>query len=137
MSCAETIDNLDQPPTDYRIVADSVAFNPDVLQVTSDPNDPEGRLWSKDGLVVRAGAEFEILTTEADAGSLRFAWGTMGGDVSALAVPGCESRGWDWMVFAGGWTVDEPGCYDVLVRTDNEIHTTQMAIGEPCDTDSE
>lgn len=130
LGCRAVIENLDAPPDHYRIIGGVVAFNPDVLQTNRPANDPEERTWAKDGLVIRVDSEFEILA--ANGQDLTFGWGTTASFGSVLHVPGCESRGWEWQVFAGGWTPKEDGCYDVFVRVDGQIHQTQMAIGAPC-----
>ncbi len=133
LRCHELIDHIDTPPENYRVVADVVAFNPDQLSVSIPPGDPDGRLWAKDGLVVRAGAQFEILAPRRIGDDLTFGWGSVD-EVNALRVPACEFRGSEWLVYAGGWTPRARGCYDVLVRVDEVIETVQMAIGAACQT---
>ncbi|NND13907.1 MAG: hypothetical protein HKO10_08075 [Acidimicrobiia bacterium] len=132
LRCHELIDHINAPPETYNVVADVVAFNPAQLSVSSPPGDPDGRLWAKDGLVIRAGAQFEILAPTSTGEDLTFGWGSIDG-VSAIRVPACEFRGSDWMVYAGGWTPRERGCYDVFIRVDGVIESVQMAIGAPCD----
>lgn len=150
-SCGEPIDAFDDLPEGYRAVGEVVAFpTEELLQRgrTGPDNDPgSARSFSKLGLVVRAGAVFQIHVAGDSQANALLHWGNTGPNdpVSSIAVPGCEGtcdslvqpgcpdgEDRDWVVYPGGlWTL-EPACVSLIVLTGAERAVVDLPAGERC-----
>ena len=109
---------------------------------------PSGqRLWfSKIALAVRSGSAFVVTGMGESAPVLE--WGQVGGPVEAIAVDGCAATcstvvdqpacpngaTGEWAVYPGGLWSEEPGCYEVEVRTDATAERVRFGLGEACAT---
>lgn len=150
-SCGDPIGAFDDLPDDYRSVSEVVAFpTADLLQRgrIGPDNDPgSARAFSKFGLVVRAGAVFQIHVAGDSQANALVHWGNTGPDdpVSSISVGGCEGScdslvqpgcpagdDWDWVVYPGGvWTL-EPACVSLVVLTGSETAVVDLPVGERC-----
>lgn len=97
--------------------------------------DPAARLFAKWGLVVRAGAEFQLIVPRALQGRVAIGWGNAGeGNVgAAIIVRGCRgSHGGRWLNFAGGYWVRSPICLPLTVAAHRRRRRLSIGIGTPC-----
>lgn len=96
-------------------------------QLAAYPNGEER--FAKSGLVLRRGAKLEL---EVGPGSaMRISWGS-GEPVERIVIEGCPGER-EWMAFAGGFFVKEPGCEKLTVRTAGREVTVPIGIGAPCE----
>jgi hypothetical protein len=96
---------------------------------------PEDRLFAKWGLLVRAGARFQLIVPPGLRGRLSIGWGNANeGHVgSAISVPGCHgSKSQKWLAFAGGYWVNKPLCGALIVRTRGIQRRVQIGVGRAC-----
>lgn len=130
--CDQVIDRLSELRPQDSIVGDIVAFPSLTLQMG--PQDLDfGQFFSKTGLIVRADTAFEILVPEGS--TTRVHWGNHGEPVQRLIVPACGGTD-AWVVFAGGFWVDEATCVELIVRRpDQEDAIAPISIGVPCKLD--
>ncbi len=130
--CDQVIDGLSELRPKDSIVGDVVAFPSLTLQVG--PQDLDfGQFFSKTGLIVRADSAFEIVVPEGS--TTRVHWGDRDEPVQRIIVPACG--GTDvWVVFAGGFFVDEATCVELIVRRpDQEDAIARIGIGVRCELD--
>ncbi len=52
---------------------------------------------------------------------------------STLQIPACPAKGGaDWLVYPGGFSVDEPQCVPLVVKADGKQQTRSMPVGTAC-----
>lgn len=140
LPCRETIGA--QPPEQDMSVALGVVALPAsphlrrALQtaLTGSP-DPAARLFAKWGLVVRAGARFDLIVPKRLRDRLSIGWGNAGeGHVgSTISVPGCRGRrGHKWLDFAGGYWVHSTICAPLIVNAHGRRRRVWIGIGRAC-----
>jgi hypothetical protein len=89
------------------------------------------RLFSKNGLLVRAGADITLTVADPDHQSI--AWGKPGTTTKRLVIRGCHTPAGDrWIAFAGGYFVDRPGCISVIVAHGAFTKAVKIGAGAPC-----
>lgn len=97
--------------------------------------DPAARLFAKWGLVVRAGARFDLIVPRRLRDRLSIGWGNAGeGHVgSTISVPGCRGgRGEEWLDFAGGYWVHSTICAPLVVNAHGRRRRVWIGIGRAC-----
>jgi len=89
--------------------------------------------FAKFGLLVRRSRQalLEIVSAPDDA-FFNYGSGAFGPADTLTAGP-CDSDRGDWVVWAGGIWVNEPGCVEVVVSSDDEEIPVRLAVGAPCD----
>jgi hypothetical protein len=130
-----TIDAFASPPTNLVVVLDNVALplRRAIGALPATTLGPSAGLFSKQGLVVRAGVPVELLVPPEWQTRVRIGWGSPGLPGSAVAVPACPPTGTaSWLVFAGGYWVDSPVCFPLLVRTAGREHLVRIGIAIEC-----
>ena len=92
----------------------------------------EGFRFSKFGLLVRRDrvASLEVAQAPGEA-VLDYVHPDVG--ARALSVGPCRSGGAEWVVFAGGLWVTEPGCVELLAASGDEVISVRFPVGAPCD----
>ena len=83
-----------------------------------------GRLFAKTGLLVKAGTAVELTVARAPGSKeaaevtagVTIGWGSPGPEGTTIRVPACPSAN-GWLAFAGGYTVTEPTCVPLIVRS--------------------
>ena len=96
---------------------------------------PAARLFAKEGLVVRAGARFEVSVPPRLRDRVSIGWGNAGeGHVgSTISVPGCRgAHGEKWLAFAGGYWVRSTICAPLIVDAHGLRRRVWIGIGEAC-----
>lgn len=140
LPCGETIGG--GPPGQGMSVVASVVALPasphlrHALQTAlTGSSDPAARLFAKWGLLVRAGARFDLIVPVRLRDRLSIGWGNAGeGHVgAAIRVPGCRG-GHDerWLAFAGGYYVRSPICAPLIVDAGGLRRRVWIGIGKPC-----
>lgn len=129
VACSEVIDRLSEPDGN-EVVLDAVAL-PARTQLAVHPSDEPGRLFAKHGLLVRGGAEVELLVPPGVAGRASIGWGNAGRMGTRVRVPGCAD-GQGWLVFAGGYEVDSPMCLPLVVRAGGREQQVRIPVGAGC-----
>jgi hypothetical protein len=132
VDCAHSIATLKSPTPSTRVVLGVVALPTDVLSTVP----VDGRLWSKRGLEVLAGAVVEISVAREGAGRAEIVWGNAREPgsrqrVNGCSVPGCAAD-CGWLAFAGGYWVDAPACVPIVVRSNGREERVGVAVGAPC-----
>jgi hypothetical protein len=133
--CDEAIDTDADLPDSYTVIADAVALPTAAsadraLQTSHREENPAPNYFAKTGLAVRPGVAFTIEVDESSESAL-IGWGSPAGFGSAITTDGCTGDG--WVVFAGGFLVDEPRCVEVDVSTDGGGETAEVGVGAPCE----
>jgi hypothetical protein len=133
INCDHSIATLDAPTPGTRTVLGVVALPTEILQAVP----VEGRLWSKRGLEVLAGAVVEIsIAPEAAVGHAEIGWGSPGRPGTFQRVNGCSVLGCvaacGWLAFAGGYWVDAPACVPIVVRSNGREARVGVPVGGPC-----
>lgn len=143
VSCGQSIGGH-EPEQGRYVLSDNVVALPAIaLQAVplawfdeaapSEPSDPtvdRSWYWAKEGLVVRGGHRAEIRVPADYEAAMRIGWA--GQEPGTVAIVDCPGEG-GWFAFAGGYWVQEPGCYPVEVSVDGGpalVH--QIGIGSPC-----
>jgi hypothetical protein len=125
VDCAHDIGGR-PPDSGFRLVLDAVALPTGVLQA-NDSGEP-GRLFAKTGLLVRAGRAVELTVTTP---GVTIGWGSPGPEGTTIRIPACPNAN-GWLAFAGGYTVTEPTCVDLTVRSGNREEQAQVSVGRRC-----
>jgi hypothetical protein len=132
VDCAHSIATMRSPTPGTRVVLGVVALPTEVLS----PVPVDGRLWSKRGLEVLAGAVVDISVAREVAGSAHIIWGNAREPGSRQTVNGCSVLGCaadcGWLAFPGGYWVDAPACVPIVVRSNGREARVGVAVGAPC-----
>lgn len=97
--------------------------------------DPASRLFAKEGLVVRAGARFDLSVPTRLRDRLSIGWGNANESHvgSTIRVPGCRGgHGEKWLDFAGGYFVHSPSCAPLIVEAHGRRRRVWIGIGKAC-----
>jgi len=141
LACKDAIANsYAPPPADRSVVFDSVALpTGKALQVSpSGESDPTARLFAKAGLYVASGRHFLLAVPDEWLGRLTMAWGNPGTRTTNVGMPsgmpGREADGSQgpWLVFPGGFWVDQPACVPLIVRSGDTEQTVHIGVGAAC-----
>ena len=159
VECVDVIDAIPELVPGYRAYgADGgfVALPTGALQIGR--SGPEGSgyedyRFAKFGLLVRRSRQASLQIVSAPAGAfLDYGSGTFG-SADVLTAGPCDTHGpacevdsaeyvggWpcgadrgEWLVWAGGIWVTEPGCVEMLVTSRDEEIPAQLAVGTSCD----
>lgn len=94
------------------------------------------RLFAKSGLLVRAGASFELSSAPGSPKSLSFSWNPHQDTPSptrSLVVRRCRSTATSkWLAFIGGYYIDQAACVSLIVRTSTAQRRVRIGLGAPC-----
>jgi hypothetical protein len=131
VSCAHIIDRLDAPPTDRTVLAGVVAVEAGILQPHPSSDTDPARFFAKTGLVVRADSIVDLSVSAASAGRPWIGWGSPARPARQLRIPGCPGES-GWVVFAGGFWLDEPACVPLTVRSGGREERARQGIGVDC-----
>jgi hypothetical protein len=129
-----------QPPDDaYEIVLGVVALQTSragpALQAFDREEPGPARLFAKSGLLIRADTTFELQVPPEITDRMSIGWGSSGDLSHRLVVADCQPRAGDsakWLVYAGGYYVDEVMCAALTVKTDGREKQVRLGIGAPC-----
>ena len=92
----------------------------------------EGFQFSKFGLLVRRDRAVSLEVVQSlDRAVLDYVHPDAG--ARAVRVGPCRSEGEEWVVFAGGVWVTEPGCTELAVASGDETIRVLLAVGAPCE----
>ncbi len=59
-------------------------------------------------------------------------WGNMNGEAASPVFAGGPCEGNQWLVYAGGFFVAEPGCASFVVRVGVTAQHIDVGVGAPC-----
>jgi hypothetical protein len=131
VSCAHIIDRLDAPPADRAVLVGAVAMETEILQPNPTSETDPAALFAKTGLVVRADAVVDLSVPAASTGRPWIGWGSPARPARRLRLPGCPGES-GWVVFAGGFWLDEPACVPLTVRSGGREERARLRIGVGC-----
>ena len=138
LDCAGYIDTR-PPPGDFEIVAGVVALPASpghaALQAAEGGSGAAERLFAKTGLLVRAGATFDVVVPTTVADRMAVTWGNPGIPTRRLTVNACHASGESgakWLAYPGGYLVDEVMCAPLNVVVQGEPHRMLVGIGQAC-----
>jgi len=95
----------------------------------------KGLLFSKVGLVLKAGKAFTLEVPAELRGHMKIGWSNSGSTVAdSLDSPGCTSSTDNaaWLVYPGGFWLDAPACVPLTVKHGESVETLHLPIGKPC-----
>ncbi|WP_329252000.1 hypothetical protein OG417_08140 [Actinoallomurus sp. NBC_01490] len=94
------------------------------------------RLFAKTGLLVHAGREGSLTVPASWAARLSIAWGNHAPAwTTVLHIPACPAppaATGRWLVFPGGFSLDQAACVPLRVRAGRETATVHVPVGAPC-----
>ena len=134
LDCAQSIDRVAAPPDDFTVVLDSVALSLDTPLQASPSGQGAGptRLFAKSGLLVRGAAASRLSLLGPWTDRARIGWGTPPRPAVTVVVPPCPTDPAGWLVFTGGYWIDQPACVVVEVRTEAGIRRVNVGVGRSC-----
>lgn len=140
VECREAIDEVDDPGPSYGLHGSSGGFIAlpavETLQLGRwGPTDSgyEEYRFSKFGLPVRRSRQVTLEVVSPPGEALLSYGGSELAPVDALTFGPCGSDGGEWVVWAGGIWVKEPGCVELVAKSDNEDISAWLAVGASCD----
>ena len=136
LPCQEKIESLDGPivDDDHTVILQRVVLpTGQALQAGWTGEHAGFPLFAKDGLVIRAGARFELIVSDSDRSRLRIGWGCAR-PTTRLEVSRCQTTdpSKPWLAYAGGYFVSEPGCVSVVVKAANQTRRVRIGVGAAC-----
>jgi hypothetical protein len=132
LSCQQSINAMPAVPTGYSVVLGVVALPTGrVLQANAAGKGAPETLFAKQGLVVRAGAVFDLEVAPGWAAPARIGWGSPATPGPRLHVDACAGQD-TWLAYAGGYWVDKPACLPLIVRADGQQETVNISVGVQC-----
>ena len=146
LPCDDAILTADDPSTsdDELVVFGRVALPTQTLGLPSSSNDSSGRLFAKQGLVIKPATSFELIVPDEWRGFLTIGWGSPARRSTHLQVSDCRPQRVGglrllrpvppdkWFAYAGGYWVPRAACVSLLVKTVDETQRVQIGIGTPC-----
>jgi hypothetical protein len=130
LRCDSPISAQAKPDQGYTVVNDAVAVQTEEFQV--EPTDGPRKFFAKTALFVRAG-KASTLHVE---GNALIAWGNHAAEwTPTLRIPACPPApggGGPWLVYPGGWTVDQAGCVGLDVQTGKRGLDLAVPVGHIC-----
>ena len=140
VECRDAIDVVDDPGPSYRVYGSGGGFIAlpavETLQLgRRGPTDSgyEDYRFSKFGLPVLRSRQVTLEIVRAPGEALLSYGGSEVAPVDALTFGPCGSDGGEWVVWAGGIWVNEPGCVELVAKSDNEEISAWLAVGASCD----
>lgn len=138
LPCGNAIDNQ-PPPHDWKVVLGVVALPTSprsaALQtgLTGDPV-PALRLFAKAGLVIRAGATFELIAPSLGGDRVGIGWaGEPSTPSRRVRVVNCNDYGGTGLLaYPGGYWLDHPACISLTVRSETRQQQVAIGLGTPC-----
>jgi len=129
LDCADAIEPIATPPAGYTEVLAAVAVNANEQSEVS-KGDEVYRLFAKTGLAVRAGQASTLSVT----GRVAILWGNGARPwATTLKIPACPAKGGlDWLIYPGGFALDQPRCVPLIVQAGGERQAVPMPIGTTC-----
>ncbi|MFD8492710.1 hypothetical protein [Amycolatopsis sp. NPDC059657] len=132
--CSDPIATVPSPPSD---VLDVAGLD---LTSTVQANDSGGagphRLFAKTALFVHAGHEADLSVPAPWSARVSITWGNHASEwTTSLRIPACPvppSSPDAWLVFPGGFSIAEPACVPLEVRSGSEVKTVHVSVGSPC-----
>jgi len=137
VACNEAIGELSSLPSEYTVVADSVALPRRMpLQAernTTVPASDPAAYFAKYGLVVHVGVAVDLTVAPSSADDAAMGWGR-GDPGPAVQVPACSAHkdGSAWLAFAGGYYASTPRCVPIEVRTPSGTESVGVGVGVTC-----
>jgi hypothetical protein len=98
-------------------------------------HDPAALLFAKWGLVIRAGADFQMTVPRHAADRASIGWGNAdeGHVGDTIVVRGCRGRhGGRWLDYAGGYWVRTPICLPLTVAAQGRRRRLSIGVGMGC-----
>lgn len=158
VECLHIIDVVPEPGPGYAAHGSGggfIALPTRVLQLGRSGSEGSGQedyRFAKFGLLVRRAQQASLAIAAAPSDAFLDYGDDVPGRVDALTAGPCDSHGpacdvnsaeyvggWpcgadrgEWMVWAGGIWVNEPGCVEVVVSSQDEEIPVQLAVGAPC-----
>jgi len=132
--CAQSIDLVMAPPDDFTVVLGSIALSLDTPLTASPSGLGVGprRLFAKSGLLVRSGFAAGLSLYGSGAERARIGWGAPPRAAVTVVVPPCPADPAGWLVFSGGYWVDEPRCVGVELWTAAGTQRVTVGVGRSC-----
>ncbi len=132
LHCGDAISSGPAPLADDVPISNAVVLPKVALQANRTGEfDPSAKWFAKVGLFVRSGASFMLSVPDDWMGRLSIGWGSPATRTMNLHVSGCTSD-IRWLVFAGGFWVDEPSCVPIVVNSGSQQETVQIGVGAAC-----
>lgn len=143
LDCTAVIDEVDTLGESYEIFADAVALHVDPSALTLPAGGGQAGAYGffvKTGLLVRPGVAASIRvdpSPTSTAGQVAMAWGNADATVPApvFTIPSCPvptDNAPAWLVFAGGFYVNEASCVPLIIRSGTMTMTARIPIGTQC-----
>ena len=137
LDCSDPIGIVSSPPTPYSSKLDVVALDTtSKLEAGSGGGTDPHRLFAKTALLVHAGRE-STLTVPADWNpKVSITWGNYAPEwTDSLHIPACpqpSSGSGHWLVFPGGFSLDNPACIPLEVHAESETTIIDVSVGAHC-----
>jgi hypothetical protein len=137
IGCEMAIGSARRPDSDLTVIFDVIAVpaahaGSSWLHANTTTGEGAARLFAKRGLLVRRGAEVRLGVPERAAGRLWIGWGNPGVPGATARFHRCDGAD-EWILFAGGYWVREPGCFPLRVSVpDGREQQILIGIGGPC-----
>lgn len=136
MECADIIDTASDVG-ERHVVLHRVALASEGLasafpsEVNTNPGE-RFRYFLKDGLLVRPRTgDVEVAVPLAWRRWVGVGWGSPARVSHSVSVTACESEE-PWVVYSGGFFVDEPVCAPIIVRVGRRRSVIQVGLGTRC-----
>lgn len=140
LDCTDPISELGSPPDGFQLIDGVVALQ--TIETSSRPLQlgrtvaaESGDLrFAKTGLIVRSGAEFEIIVSPPSGVQALVSWGNTGKarPTHLFMVGPCEAQA-KWIAFPGGYFVSEAACVELIVQHRNIDTHVSVGVGTSCD----
>lgn len=138
LKCDDYLDTA-TPDRSYQIVLGVVALpassTSPALQTARTGDAGSTRLYAKTGLLIRAGATFQLSVPVRVAGRFAIGWGNPAVPTHGLLVAGCRPPGGEhgqWLAYAGGYFVHHVMCALLRVAAAGRTRQVRIGIGAPC-----
>ena len=136
--CDQVIDETETPAKSTTVVLGAVALPastamPEALQATRVTTVETGvAYFAKWGLQVRRDTHVELSVPPTAAGRLWIGWGNAAEPSVRVVVDRCPGSQ-AWLAFVGGYWVQTPGCFDLLISVNGgRPQSVPIGIGAPC-----
>lgn len=137
LDCSNPIDNQAAVDSPLENIFQTVGIQTKTTVQTSPTNETAPhRLHAKTGLMLHSGRTATLTIPKAWAKKVSIAWGNQAAEwTTTLQIPACPgppSGGNSWLVYPGGFSLDQPACIPLEVATPTGKKIVRVPVGVPC-----
>ena len=137
LDCSNPIDKQSMVISPYQDILQTIGIQTrTTFQASPADETAPHRLFAKTPLLFHSGRTATLIVPKAWAKKVSLAWGTNAAAwTTTLQLPACpepSGGGGPWLVYPGGFSLDQPACVPLEIATPTGKTTVRVPVGVPC-----